>query len=378
MKDAFVRTQPLSEVETRFRLMADHAPVLLWMAGTDGLCHFFNQGWLAFTGRTLAEELGNGWAEGVHPEDFQRCMATYLDAFVEKRTFAMEYRLRRHDGEFRWIYDQGTPRFETNGSFAGYIGSCIDVTEQRKAQDVLRRRNQDLEDLVHERTELAEKRMVLLREVHHRVKNDLQLISSLLSMQGRRLSDAEAVAALEDCQSRVQAVAQIHEEVYRTEHFESMEFSASVRSLVTGVFSMSPQRAGAVSLQVDVEDEILLTIERAIPSGLILRELVTNALKHAFPDGRKGTLSVRVRKHGARHVVMEVADDGVGPPSPASERGHSLGWKLVLAFARQLSAAVSVTHEQGTTVRVTFPLHPDDSRSTETRSLYVEPSNGSP
>lgn len=94
---------PLSEGETRFRTMADHAPVLLWMARADGLCEFFNQGWLTFTGRSLSEELGVGWAEGIHPEDVQRCMHTYFEALVARRPFAMEYRLRRHDGTYRWI-----------------------------------------------------------------------------------------------------------------------------------------------------------------------------------------------------------------------------------------------------------------------------------
>src|SRR5215216_5332376 len=93
--------------DARFRLLADHAPVMLWMSGLDGLCDFFNSTWLAFTGRTLAQERGNGWAEGVHPDDFQGCMDRYLNAFVAREQFRMEYRLRRADGQFRWILDHG-------------------------------------------------------------------------------------------------------------------------------------------------------------------------------------------------------------------------------------------------------------------------------
>ena len=118
--------------------MADVAPVLLWMSDTDGLCTFFNQTWLSFTGRTLEEEWGVGWAEGVHFEDFQRCMDTYIEAFSQRRVFEMEYRLRRRDGEYRWILDRGTPRYTPDGTFAGYIGSCIDITERKALEDELR------------------------------------------------------------------------------------------------------------------------------------------------------------------------------------------------------------------------------------------------
>lgn len=121
----------LQESEARFRLMADTAPVLLWESGTDALCNYFNQSWLDFTGRTLAQEMGNGWAEGVHTEDFQGCLDTYLDAFKAARKFTMEYRLRRADGEYRWLLDNGVPRFAADGSFLGFIGSCVDITERR-------------------------------------------------------------------------------------------------------------------------------------------------------------------------------------------------------------------------------------------------------
>jgi PAS domain S-box-containing protein len=130
--------QQLHETETRFRNMADVSPVLLWMSEPDGLCTFFNQTWLRFTGRTLEEEWGVGWSEGVHFEDFQRCMDTYVASFNERRVFEMEYRLRRADGEYRWILDHGCPRYTPEGIFAGYIGSCVDITERKMAEADLR------------------------------------------------------------------------------------------------------------------------------------------------------------------------------------------------------------------------------------------------
>src|SRR5881296_897995 len=130
--------QGLLESEARFRTMANTAPVLIWMSGLDKLCTFFNKPWLEFTGRTIEQELGNGWAEGVHPDDFQSCLKTYVEAFDARQPFVMQYRLRRHDGEYRWISDSGVPRYDAQKNFAGYIGSCMDVTELLRKEEALR------------------------------------------------------------------------------------------------------------------------------------------------------------------------------------------------------------------------------------------------
>lgn len=127
--------QAVRESEERFRLVANTAPVMIWMSGTDKQCNYFNQPWLAFRGRPLEAEQGEGWAQGVHPEDLQRCLETYTRAFDRREEFEMEYRLQRYDGEYRWIHDIGTPRYNLDGTLAGYIGSCIDITDRKQAED---------------------------------------------------------------------------------------------------------------------------------------------------------------------------------------------------------------------------------------------------
>ena len=138
----------LRESESRFRAMADTAPVLIWMAGADKLCTYFNQGWLEFTGRTLEQEMGNGWAEGVHREDVEHCLQVYDSAFDARQKFTMEYRLRTANGEYRWIIDRGAPRFAPDGRFLGYIGSCIDISELKRSDELLRRERAFLRQVI--------------------------------------------------------------------------------------------------------------------------------------------------------------------------------------------------------------------------------------
>ncbi len=138
----------LKESELRFKYLADTAPVLIWMSGQDTLCNYFNKPWLDFTGRTLEQEMGNGWVEGVHPDDMQHCLDTYLGSFTKRQNLEMEYRLLRADGEYRWLLDNGIPRFTPEGEFLGYIGSCWDITERKQMMMALSESENKYRELV--------------------------------------------------------------------------------------------------------------------------------------------------------------------------------------------------------------------------------------
>jgi two-component system CheB/CheR fusion protein len=165
---------------TEYRLLVQHSPVMIWRSGLDANCDYFNETWLAFTGRALEQEMGNGWAEGVHADDFDRCVAYYLDHFHRREPFEMEYRLRRHDGVYRWIFDRGVPFADDSGVFAGFIGSCVDVDDRRRAQDVQQQHNDEQLALARD----FEKWILAI--VSHDIRDPL----STIQFAARRIQDA--------------------------------------------------------------------------------------------------------------------------------------------------------------------------------------------
>jgi PAS domain S-box-containing protein len=192
----------LRESEERFRHVTDTAPMMVWMSGTDKLCNYFNKAWLNFTGRTMEEELGNGWLEGVYFDDLQRSLNTYVNAFDTRQTFQMEYRLRRFDGKYRWILDIGVPRFTPEGEFLGYIGSCIDIEDRKQAEAEIRLLNETLEERVKQRTAQLEAINKELESFSYSVSHDLRAplrhITGFVDLLRKRLE----LTALDDTSRR--------------------------------------------------------------------------------------------------------------------------------------------------------------------------------
>ena len=177
----------LRESEERFRLMADTAPVLVWRADVEKRRDFFNRPWLEFTDRTIEQERGDGWTRGVHPEDLDRCLSSYVSAFDARRTFRAEYRLRRADGEYRWVLDSGVPQFGPNGVFVGYIGSCVDIADRKLAEDALLESENRLQGLAGRLiTAQEDERARIARDLHDDVNQQVAGLAITLSGLARR------------------------------------------------------------------------------------------------------------------------------------------------------------------------------------------------
>jgi PAS domain S-box-containing protein len=226
------------------------------------------------------------------------------------------------------------------GEATGLTAVGRDVSERKQAE--------------HLRNALREKE-ILLKELHHRVKNNLQVISSLLSLQASHVEDPKALAMFEESRNRVRLIAKVHESLYRGENISGVEVAAFVREVTNDLFRSYAINPEAVRLTVDVASDPL-GVDLAVPCGLIINELVSNALKHAFPDGRKGEIRVELHRHASGAYHLQVKDDGIGLPNETSyQEAPTLGWQLVGALTRQLGGSIEVKGGAGTEVIVTFP-----------------------
>jgi PAS domain S-box-containing protein len=323
--------QRAHETEARFRIMADVAPVLLWMAAPDALCTFFNQTWLDFTGRTLEEEWGVGWAEGVHFEDFQRCVDTYMAAFAERRVFEMEYRLRRADGQYRWVLDRGTPRWERDGRFAGYIGSCVDITDRKEVEVDLRRavsmRDEFLSIASHElRTPLTALRLRLdsvVRSLDRRAPEDLD---------GGRL-----VESTEDALSQVGRLTLLVERLL------------DISRLSEGRLALDPEELDLVSLVRGIVDALAETARLA---SCELRLTAPPTLRGCWDRGRLEQLVTNLvgnaTKFGAKQPVDVILDAPAGAARlTVTDRGIGIDPQVQGRIFGRFERAVSARHFGG-------------------------------
>jgi PAS domain S-box-containing protein len=302
----------LRESEARFRLAADNAPVMIWMSGTDKLCTYFNKPWLDFSGRSIDRELGNGWAEGVDPEDLRRSLDTYTQSFDRREAFRMEYRLRRHDGEFRWVSDIGVPRFNPDGSFAGYIGSCIDVTEQRRAEEQLRQAQEDLARVT---------RVVAMGElaaaIAHEVNQPLGAIVINANFCLRQFANAtprlrEAISDIVNDASRASAVISRIRALLRKGPSERV--AVDINQIIQEVTLLLRRELtrNDVSLRTDLGHDLPPVSGDRIQLQQVVINLVTNAIEAMrLPGHRRRELVIKSAMK-LDEVLIRVEDSGKG------------------------------------------------------------------
>lgn len=358
-------TRALTAAE--YRLLVEHSPVMIWRCGIDAKCDYFNEPWLQFTGRTLAQEIGDGWAEGVHPDDFDRCVAHYLDHFRRRQPFEMEYRLRRHDGAYRWIFDRGVPFSDDTGAFAGFIGSCVDVEDRRRAEEAQRQHSQEQLTLARD----FEKWVLAI--VGHDIRDPLNAIQ--LAARGLMYAD--------DSSDRVRKNAEVVTRgVNRIQHIVGDLLDLSRAREGAGI-PIEPKPGDLRAMCQQIIDELKEIVrDRSITLDCEgdgrgawdehrLLQAISNLASNAVQHGTPGS-PVRLRVTGdEQRVAVEVRNDGTIPGDLLprifepfrsgrhhGKRGNGLGLGLFIAsaIARAHGGGLEVDSSEGATMfRLVLP-----------------------
>jgi len=303
----FIAEREMYEVELResefnYRMLADSGQALIWKARTDKLCDYFNKVWFEFTGRSYEQEFGNGWTEGVHPEDLQRCIAIYVGAFDRREAFSMDYRLRRHDGVYRWIQDDGCPRYDVNGNFIGYIGYCLDVTDRKDVEKALNEKNTELERFTY--------------TVSHDLKSPLITIQSYAGMIDKDLEAGNVERARKDLK-RIEAAAASMSELLN----DLLELSRVGRQMNTPALIDMNRLVRKSLLQLDgplKQSRMTVVVQPELPAAFgdenriseVVQNLVENALKYGC-DQEEPFLEIGARIEEPDCIYF-VRDNGKG------------------------------------------------------------------
>jgi PAS domain S-box-containing protein len=308
--------EPSGGLDARFCEVMDAAPVMIWVSGQDKRCVWFNRQWLNFTGRCIAQELGNGWAEGVHREDFDHCLKTYISHFDARQEFRMQYRLRQRDGAYHWIDDTGIPRYARDDTFLGYIGSCVDIHEYRATQDELRHRLQEIAHL--NRSATAGE---LLASIAHQINQSLAAIAANgnvgLRWLGKEVPNLDEVrAALE------RIVRDVHHADDVVVTIRAMfkkgaqnKVSQNLNEIIWDVLGLV--RGDLQKRQVSVQTDMLPELPEIVADRVQLQQVILNLVMNAIEAMESVTDRPRVLKitsgtHDPAGVLVTVEDSGTG------------------------------------------------------------------
>ena len=356
----------LRESEQRFRVITDASPILVWMAGTDKLCYYFNKGWLDFVGRTLEQESGNGWAENVHPQDFDRCLQIYTSNFDARRPFEMEYRMRHHTGQYRWILDRGVPRYTPDGAFEGYVGGCLDIHDQKEAGEKVRIAG-DMKRLM--KAQDQERRRIA-RELHDSAGQTLSVLGMSLAQLVRRVEGIAPELAGEgrDIEAMFQ---QLHNEIRTASYLlhppllDEIGLASALNCYVEGLAERSD-----VALTLDVADNVgRLPSDMELAIFRLVQECLTNIYRHSGSKiaviriGREGeSIRIQVQDHGK----------GISPERLLEIQSHGAGVGImgIRERIRQFRGEMKIeSNGSGTSVIVSIPMPEEDPSAPVTASI---------
>jgi PAS domain S-box-containing protein len=360
-------------LDARFREVMDAAPVMIWVSGKDKGCVWFNKPWRTFTGRRLTQEVGNGWSKGVHHDDFDRCIKVYSSHFDGRKDFRMQYRLRRHDGAYRWIDDTGIPRFTRDGTFLGYIGSCIDVHEHREVQLELRRRLLEIAELNRQADTV-----MLAASIAHEINQPLTAIASNAAAGLRWL--ARETPNVDRARTTLGNI--VHAEQRAAEIIDSIRAISKNENRIRAPLSLNELIREVVALvEAELQSHhitLRTTLNETIPDVLAdrvqLQQVMLNLIKNAIEamssvvDSSR-VLHLKTELNDSQSIVVTVQDSGTGIDPKNIERifnrfftTKTQGMGMGLAICRSIVEAhngrlwAEAEVHQGSLFRISLPV----------------------
>ena len=364
----------LRESEARFQEMADTAPVMIWLTGTDGLCNYFNKPWLEFTGRTMEQEVGMGWLEGLHPDDVQGCLDGFQPAFHARKPFRIEYRLRRRDGEYRWVIESGIPRY-AGGEFAGYIGSNIDITDLKRAQEERERLRQAQSELAHINrvTTMGELAASIAHEVKQPISAAHTNAKTCLRWLGRGEPDVEE--AREALSRIIQDVTRASEIISRVRALfkkgEPQRQWVDVNEVIREMISLLSSEAGrhAIVIHTELAPELPNIRADRVQLQQVFMNLMLNGIDAINEANMAGDLTLKSQRNPDNQVLISISDTGIGLPRERTDKvfdaffttkpqGTGMGLSISRSIIESHGGRLWATRnpDRGATFQFTLPL----------------------
>ncbi len=335
--------EALSRSEERFRSLVETSSDFVWELDENRIFTYASPQVFSIWGYQPEELLGKSPFDLMTHQEAERVKGIFEEYFNGRKSFqSIENTCVHQKGHSVVMETSGVPIFDSANRFRGYRGMDRDITERKLAEDKIKASLQEKE--------------TLLKEIHHRVKNNLQIISSLLRLQSRHIEDQQAIELVSESQNRVRSMALVHEQLYQSSNLAEVDLQKYIQTLTSNLLRSYSINSCRVHLTIDVEP-IALGVDLAIPCGLIINELISNCLKYAFPEHRKGEIRVSLHRKGKKSFILTIRDDGIGLPENLDLHStDTLGLQLVHRLTKQLGGIVELNCDQGTEFKIIAQL----------------------